>query len=101
MENQDKPTSTFTLSDQNQQVLQNQIIDENGPGTVLHDFEKLLAFIGPDGVSVSGKNNLLPFKLLPQLNEQMTHPIKIDLKRPQQKSYHLYPVSSIEHPASA
>jgi hypothetical protein len=101
MKNQDKPTSALTLSDQNQQVLQNQIIDENCPGTVLRDFEKLLAFIGPDGVSVSGKNNLLPFKLLPQLNAQMTHPIEIGLKRPQQKLYHLYPVSSIEHPASA
>ena len=87
IKNKDKPALKPSLSEKNQQVLCNQIIDDNGPGTILRDFENVLEFIGQDGVSVSGKNNLFSLKLLPQLNEQMTRPIEIDLKRPLQKSY--------------
>jgi hypothetical protein len=87
MKSKDNPSLITSLSAQKQQVLHNQIIDDNSPGTVLRDFEKLLEFIGPDGVSVSGKNNLFSLKLLPQLNAQMTRPIEISLRRPMQKSY--------------
>ena len=80
----DNPTLTPSLSGQNQQVLHSQIIDDNGPGTILRDFEKLLAFISPDGLGVSGKNQLFSLKLLPQLNAQMTRPIEVSLRRPQQ-----------------
>jgi hypothetical protein len=69
MINKDNPALTPSLSDKNRQVLRNQIIDDKGPGTILRDFENLLEFIGPDGVSVSGKNNLFSLKWLPQLNE--------------------------------
>jgi hypothetical protein len=72
---------------EDRQILHNQVIDEAGPGTVLDDFEVLLRFIGPEGIVVGGKNDLLPMKVLPQLNAQLTHPIEIGLKRPQQKSY--------------
>jgi hypothetical protein len=81
MKNKDNPTLTPSLSVQNQQILRSQIIDDNSPGTILRDFEKLLEFIGPDGVSVSGKNNLFSLKLLPQLNAQMTRPIEVSLRR--------------------
>jgi len=87
MKNKDNANSTSFLSTKNQQILRKQVIDDDGPGTVLHDFEKILDFIGPDGVGVSGKYNFFPLKLLPQLNAQMKHPIAIDLKRPVQKSY--------------
>jgi len=70
-----------------QQILHKQVIDENSPGTVLRDFETLLEFIGHEDVNVSGKYNLLPMKLLPQPNEQLTCPIEIWLTRPGQKSY--------------
>jgi hypothetical protein len=69
MKSKDNPALTPSLSDKNQQVLRNQIIDDKSPGTILRDFENLLEFIGPEGVSVSGKNNLFSLKLLPQLNE--------------------------------
>ena len=39
------------------------------------------------GSSVSGKRNLIPMKLLAELNQQLAEPLKIDLQRPQQKSY--------------
>jgi hypothetical protein len=78
-------SSSLRVGDQ--QILYNQAIDEAGPGTILDDFEVLLRFIGPEGIAVGGKNDLLPMKVLPQLNAQLTHPIEIGLKRPQQKSY--------------
>jgi hypothetical protein len=87
MKNKDNANSVPLLSTKNQQILLEQVIDDDGPGTVLHDFEKILDFIGPDGVGVSGKYKFFPLKLLPQLNTQMAHPISIDLKRPVQKSY--------------
>lgn len=75
------------LSLEYQQILQDQIIDENGPGTILRDFEIILDFVGSDGVTVSASTNQLPLKLLGELNARLTHPIEIDLKRPVQKSY--------------
>lgn len=70
-----------------QKILQDQVIDEEGPGTILKDFETILDFVGPDGVTVSANTNQFPLKLLGELNARMTHPIEIDLKRPRQKSY--------------
>lgn len=75
------------LTPDQRQTLSNQIIDENGPGTILRDFDTLLDFIGPAGVEVGGKHQLLPMKRLGELNARLTHPIEIDLKRPMQKSY--------------
>ena len=70
-----------------QQLLQNQPVDDRGPGTVLADFETLLGFVRQDGIPVGGKHDLLPMKSLGQLNARLTHPIETGLKRPQQKSY--------------
>jgi len=75
------------LTPEYQKILHEQVIDENGPGTILRDFETLLHLIGPEGMPVSSTYNFFPIKLLPQLNAKMAHPIEIDLKRPQQKSY--------------
>ncbi len=71
-----------SLGVEDEQILHNQAIDEAGPGTVLDDFEVLLRFVGQEGIAVGGKNDLLPMKVLPQLNAQLTHPIEIGLKRP-------------------
>ncbi|HUP11042.1 MAG TPA: hypothetical protein VM187_02480 [Niastella sp.] len=69
------------------QILIDQVIDDRQPGSILADFETLLAFIGKDGMQVSGKYNLLPLHRLPELNERVTSPIKVILQRPQQRSY--------------
>ena len=87
MKNKDNAGPTPFLSTKSGQILLEQVFDDDGPGTILHDFETILNFIGPDGVSVSVKYKFLPQKLLPQLNARMKHPIAIDLKRPVQKSY--------------
>lgn len=76
-----------TLTSEYQQILTSQTIDTDGPGSILRDFEMLLEWIGPEGTTVSHKNNLLPMKSLEQLNARMTHPLQLALKRPRLKSY--------------
>ena len=68
-------------------ILKRQQIDQSGPGTILVDFETLLAFVGSDGLKASGKNYRLPMAALGDLDEQMTRPLRPNLKRPQQLSY--------------
>ena len=76
-----------TLTPDQIQCLKNQAFSDNEPGTLLKDFSSLLDFIGPGGIPVSGKNHLIAIKLLPQLNQLMSHPLDVKLKRPQQKSF--------------
>ncbi|MCB1807514.1 MAG: plasmid pRiA4b ORF-3 family protein [Candidatus Competibacteraceae bacterium] len=68
-------------------ILQAQTITEDSPGPIVRDFATLLAFIGADGIEVSGKYRFLPMARLAELNARLSRPIKLDLKRPQQKSY--------------
>ena len=70
-----------TLTSEYQQILTSQTIDTDGPGSILRDFEMLLEWIGPEGTTVSHKNNLLPMKSLEQLNARMTHPLQLALNR--------------------
>ena len=69
------------------QALKNQVIDATQPGTLLADFEAFLNFIDSDGIEVSTVNQLLPMKLLKEINNRLQNPLHLDLKRPQQKSY--------------
>lgn len=67
--------------------LTEQTIDEQGPGTILRDFETLLAFIGEEGVPSAGKYHLLPMARLAEFNACMTRPLRPKLQRPQQRSF--------------
>ena len=69
------------------QCLKNQRFSDNEPGTLVKDFSSLLDFIGTTGIPVSKKNHLFAIKLLPQLNQLMSNPLDVKLKRPQQKSF--------------
>ena len=69
------------------QYLKNQRFGDNEPGTLLKDFSSLLDFIGTTGIPVSKKNHLFAIKLLPQLNQLLSNPLDVKLKRPQQKSF--------------
>ncbi|MDZ7962376.1 MAG: plasmid pRiA4b ORF-3 family protein [Aulosira sp. DedQUE10] len=76
-----------SLTESQQAIFTELSIDENQPGTILHDFQTLIDFIQPKGVEVSSVNHLLPLKVLSELNLQLSHPIDTKLKRPVQKSY--------------
>ena len=76
-----------SLSDEEIAILKAQTITETEPGSILQDFQTVLEFIGPKGVTVSGKRHQLALKLLGELNQRLSNPIELALKRPQQKSY--------------
>jgi hypothetical protein len=77
--------SAFTET--HDRVLKRQAITEEGPGSILRDFDVLLGIIEERGqIRVSGKHHLLPLKLLPELNGRMAHPLQVGLKRPVLKS---------------
>lgn len=85
---QEEPVEDIlVLSETDKKILCDQIIDENMPGTILRDFQTLLGFIQSDVLQVSNGHHLLPLKPLPALNSKMVHPINVDLKRPQPRSY--------------
>ena len=68
-------------------TLQQQKISDSEPGTVIHDFQTLLDFIGDQGTAVSNKQFCLSRKSLTELNQSLSKPINTALKSPQQKSY--------------
>jgi len=63
------------------------VVDENGPGTVLRDFQALLSFVQGRDLPVSKTYQLPPLQVLPDINCRLAHPVALGLKRPQLKSY--------------
>jgi hypothetical protein len=74
------------FSSKHKRVLRKLVIGESGPGTILRDFEMLLGYLRERELPVTGKHQL-PLRVLPEINARLTHPLKLGLKRPQQKSY--------------
>lgn len=76
------------LSAAQERTLREQDVGEDGPGTVLRDFNALLSFIEEErGIRVTDKLRLLPLRALPEINARMVHPLRLGLQRPQQKSF--------------
>ena len=74
------------FSSKHERVLRGLVIGESGPGTILRDFEMLLAYLRERELPVTGKHQL-PLRVLSEINARLTHPVQLGLKRPQQKSY--------------
>jgi hypothetical protein len=66
--------------------LQQQTIDERHPGAILHDFDMLLDYARDKKLRVT-TTHLLPLKSLSKINDQLVQPVKLGLKRPQQRSF--------------
>ena len=79
-------SQSFEFSSEHKQVLQDLVIRESGPGTILRDFGMLLGYLRERDLPVTGKHQL-PLRVLPEINARLTHPLQLGLKRPQQKSY--------------
>ena len=75
------------LSKKQETLLKTQKITEEGPGTILQDFQMILDAIGTKGIPVSAARHQFALKLLKDLNSKLVTPIDIDLKRPAQKSF--------------
>jgi hypothetical protein len=69
------------------EVLRTQVIDATQPGPVLHDFHVVLDYVGPAGVKAGGKYNLLPIEAIGELDERLSRPLRLSLKRPQLRSH--------------
>lgn len=67
-------------------VLRDLVIDQDGPGTILHDFEAMLAYLKDRNLPLTGMHQL-PRRVLPEINALLARPIQLGLKRPLQKSY--------------
>jgi hypothetical protein len=74
-------------TDENRQTLRALEVSQEGPGTVLRDFQMLLSFVRERELPVSKTYQLPPRKVLPEINACLAHPIELGLKRPQLKSY--------------
>ena len=83
MTGEDPPSSLEQYSD----LLRAQIVTDETPGLILKDFHTALTFLQEQEVMVSGVNQLLQLKFLPDLNQRLSRPTDIQLKRPVQKSY--------------
>ncbi len=75
------------LSETDITVLEDQTITTTEPGALLQDFQTVIDYIGVNGIATNGKRHQFPLKILADLNQRLSNPIKIALKRPQQKSY--------------
>jgi hypothetical protein len=86
-EQEGRPLISDKLTQAQEQCLRDQVITIDQPGPVLRDFAMLLEFLGPDGVEAAGKYNLLPIRLIPELDQRLTRPLHLKLKRPQIRSH--------------
>lgn len=77
---------SISFTSANAHTLHKLQITERVPGTVLHDFEVLLAYLQDQPLPLTAGHQL-PRNILPQINARLAHPIRIDLKRPLQKSF--------------
>lgn len=70
-----------------EQCMRDQVISDDQPGSVLRDFQMLLDFVGSKGLQVSGKYQLLPMKFIQELDQRLSRPLNLNLKRPQLRSH--------------
>jgi hypothetical protein len=70
------------------ELLQQQQISAITPGSIITDFQRFLDFIAKTDVTVGPTNHLISsIAALEEINQFLTKPMQIALKRPQQKSY--------------
>jgi hypothetical protein len=81
-----RSSKKLKFSPEHKRLLRSLTIDESGPGTILHDFDALLAFIGRQELTVTPMHQL-PRRTLPEINARLARPLQLGLKKPLQKSY--------------
>ena len=75
------------LTEEQEQILHQQVITGDQPGSVLRDFGMLLEYLGNEKVPAGGKYNLLPIKAIDILDQRLTRPLRLKLTRPQLRSH--------------
>ena len=77
----------YRLTSNQEQSLRDQEFGADRPGTVLGDFQRMVDFLETREVESSGKHNLLPLKLIDELDRQLSRPLHLALKRPLIRSH--------------
>jgi hypothetical protein len=79
----------FKLTKAHEKCLHDQVVTDDQPGPVLHDFRVVLDYLRPEGVEAAGKYNLLPMKLIGELDRRLSRPLHLEvkMKRPQIRSH--------------
>ncbi len=83
----EKAHAKSALTQAQELLLKSQTISQDGPGSVLRDFETMREFIGREAPPAAGKFGTLPIGLLSHLNGMMTQPFNVNLGRPQFRSF--------------
>jgi len=81
-----KKSKVFAMTPTQISILEAQDFKSLAPGTILPDFEALLGLIGDHGIPVT-PTHLFAMKSLETINQTLTHPLELRLKRALQKSY--------------
>jgi hypothetical protein len=63
--------SGFVSSRQHERLLRKTVVNENGPGTVPHDFEAFLTFVEEGELPLTGTHQM-PRRVLSDLNARLT-----------------------------
>jgi len=82
-----KYSKNIDFLESDKHILKQIEINENGPGTILKDFNCLLDYIKSNKIEATKSNSHFSMKHLIPLNEKLSIPIKIGLNRPLQKSF--------------
>jgi len=78
---------SFHLTKEARQILKQQTISDELPGSILKDFNTLLDMIRERGMETGGKYGFFPMGRLAEINSKLTHSIQLTSQRPQQKSF--------------
>jgi Plasmid pRiA4b ORF-3-like protein len=71
-----------------ERILREQAFTADQPGSVLDDFGMVLEFLRyHKGVEAAGKHNLLPMKLIGELDHCLSRPLHLEMKRPLLRSH--------------
>jgi hypothetical protein len=82
-----KTMKTFEFTAAHERLLRDQVISSDKPGSVLHDFDAILDFVGPYGVPAKGQHNLLPLKSIGEMDRLLSRPLNLQMKRPLIRSH--------------
>ncbi len=75
------------LTPEQETILRTQVFDEMHPGSVLHDFEVVLDYVGEKGIKSAGQYNMLPIDAIHVLDPLLARPLRLQLERPQLRSH--------------
>lgn len=75
------------FTEEDAQILKDTVINRKTPGTIVQDFNSLIEYIQTNQVKITKRTDYFSLKQLAPMNEILSHPIKLNLNRPSQKSF--------------